>query len=94
MELTGREIDTLVMEVSRDVMGTNTPIPYQVTVFMNDKSLTDAIRYPNDPKKQLVLETIIMGTSMPDAFDHLSVDEAYLRSKILVKFLTQFGINI
>jgi hypothetical protein len=94
MKLTDQEIDTLVLEVSRDVMGTNMPQPDQVAVFMDDKSLTDAIRYPNDPKKQLVLESIVLGASMPDAFDHLSVDEAYLRSKILVKFLTQFGINI
>ena len=94
MTLTDQEIDTLVLEVSRDVMGTNNPIPDQVKVFMDDKSLSDGIHYPNDPKKQLVLESIVVGASMEGAFNHLSDEEIYLRGKILVKFLAQFGINI
>jgi hypothetical protein len=72
-------------------METDTPVMMDMASFLNPK-LADTVTYP-DPKKQLVLETIIMGCE-EDAFDHLTDPEAYLRGKILVKFLKQFGINL
>ncbi len=91
MNLTDQEIETLVTEVAKDVMGTKA---FNVLKFRNDKSLTDAIRYPDDPKKQFVLESIVLGASMKDAYDHLSEEEAALRAKILIQFLAQFGIHL
>jgi len=61
--------------------------------LMDDKTLTDNIHYPDDPKKQFVLETLVMGASMQDAFDHLSEAEALLRGKILLQFLRKLGIT-
>lgn len=91
MNLTDQEIDTLVSEVSHEIMKTDTPAIMDVA-FFTDPQLADTITY-SDPKKQLVLETIIMGCE-PDAFDHLTDPEAHLRSRILIEFLSQFGINL
>jgi hypothetical protein len=91
MELTDQEIDTLVEEVSREVLGSETPSPEQLMKLL-ESSVADTIKYPNDPKKQFVLEIIVMGSSMPDAFAHLSDKESPIRCKILLKFLDQIGI--
>lgn len=95
MNFTDKEIEELVAAVSEDVMGTAVnPDRFAALRFVDDKSLTDAIRYPDDTKKQFVLGSIIMGASMESAFEHLPDEEAFLRGKILVQFLKQFGIHI
>jgi|FAXJ01.1.fsa_nt_gi hypothetical protein len=91
MNLTDPEIDTLVREVSHEVMKTDTPRIEEVICFLNPK-LADTIAY-TDQRKQFILETIIMGCEK-DVFDHLTDPDAYLRGKVLVQFLTQFGINL
>ena len=93
MNLTDEEIETLVTEICHDVLGENMDVMKAVQL-MDDTSLTDAIRYPDNPKKQFVLETLVMGASMQSAFAHMSMEEKLTRGKILVNFLGKIGIQL
>lgn len=90
--LTDNEIAQLVKEVIQDVMGDNSSNFNKITRFV-DSALSDSVMYA-DPKKQMVLETIIMGSTLNEAFSELGAEEKLVRGKILVKFLSHFGIQL
>ncbi len=94
MNLTDDEIKQYVIEISEEVMGQVGPDPSKALAFIDDKSLGDSIRYPDNPKKQFVLESIVLGASMEDAFVNFSPEEGFVRAKVLVCFLSQFGIKL
>ena len=93
MNLTDLEIELLVNEICHDVLGEDMDVTNAVQ-FMDNPALTDTIHYPDDPKKQFVLESLVMGASMQNAFDHMSSDEKLTRAKILVAFLGKLGISL
>jgi hypothetical protein len=94
VKLTDQEIKDLVIEVSTDVMGCVGGDPMKAMRFIEDNALTDTIRYPDNAKKQFVLESIVLGASMEDAYVNFTPEEGFERAKVLVCFLSQFGIHI
>lgn len=93
MNLTDQEIEVLVQEVTHDVAGPGQLTPEATLKFL-EPALSDKVMY-SDKKKQMVLETIIIGSTLEDAWAGLTDEEdRKTRSKILFKYLGQIGIHI
>jgi hypothetical protein len=89
-ELTDEQLLEQIKQICFDLTGNRIPPSTDLTKIIHGHD--DVVMYPADEIKQYILESIIMGATMQDAFDE--DPQANLRANILILFLSMFGIKV
>lgn len=89
-KLTDKQLTDRIKSIIKDVTGEDKPT--QMAMITMSEQSADNIRYPADEINQFIFESILLGSTMQDAFEN--DPQAELRGKILILYLAIFGVRL